>query len=133
MWTLHYMKEIPVDNVIHMTDISMRQTHQNTSSFFRHTSKSKFITDFVCRFRKSNLDHSTSVNRVNICKYVCIFSNTCEGKVCENKRKNVTEHYASICRVPQKVLQFDKPSNNNLPFYCSKSFRFYLFIHRLRF
>ena len=95
------MKEIPVNNVIHMTDIAVRQTHQNTSSFLRHTSKSKFITEFFCQLRKSNLEHSGSVSRVITCKYVYIFWNTFEGEVCENKRNNANELYASLYRVPQ--------------------------------
>ena len=34
---------------------------------------------------------------------------------------------------PKKVLPFDKSLNNSLLLYCLKLFRFYSFIHRLRF
>ena len=46
-------------------------------------------------------------------------------------KKRMLPDFMPVC--PKKVFQFDKSSNNNLLFYCSKSFRFYLFIHRLRF
>ena len=39
-----HVREIPVNNVIHVTDsLAVRQTHQNTSSFFQHTSKPNFV------------------------------------------------------------------------------------------
>ena len=58
-----HVREIPVNNVIHVTgNLAVRQTLQNTSSFFQHTSQPNFVTDFVCRLRKLNLstrDQST--------------------------------------------------------------------------
>ena len=57
MWTpqAFRVREIPANNVIHVNDsLAVRQTRQNTSSFFKHTSQLNCVTDFVCRMRKLN-------------------------------------------------------------------------------
>ena len=50
MWTplAFHVREIPANNIIHVTDsLAVLQTRQNTSLFFQHTSQSNFVTDFL--------------------------------------------------------------------------------------
>ena len=54
MWTpeAFQVRGIPADNIIHVTDsLAVRQTRQNTSLFFQHTSQSNFVTDFYMERR----------------------------------------------------------------------------------
>ena len=84
-----HVREIPANNIIHVTDsLAVRQTRQNTSLFFQHTSQSIFVTDFVSQSIKTKSEHSGSVRRV--------FVNISEGKVFENK---VTDVHASMLKI----------------------------------
>ena len=66
MWTpkAFHVREIPVNNVIYVTDsLAVRQTRQNTSSFFQHTSQSNFFR-LRLSIEKIKSEHLGSVNRV---------------------------------------------------------------------
>ena len=70
------MREIPPNNIIHVTDS------------LAHTSQSIFVTDFVSQSIKTKSEHSGSVRRV------CV--NISERKVFENK---VTDVHASMLKI----------------------------------
>ena len=76
MWTpkAFHVSEIPANNIIHVTDsLAVRQTRQNTSLFFQHTSQSNFVTDFVSRSRKSNQStrgQSAEYLHASMCVYI---------------------------------------------------------------